>query len=137
MKKTLPQKRTVDAYPKHTGAGTQYWDIEPDDEAYIYKWLMRLLCDFTMESTWNTDVQQDWFKRRPTTYPKSMYGPNSHASILAGICEQKLSNPNKNLSEPQLECVEKLFDVIAQYYANEPEAPQAITFRRKIFTINE
>ena len=135
MKRVLPAKRTITVYPKHTSADTQYYDMEPGDEAYIYQWLMRLLADFTMESTWDPQVQQDWFKRRPKEYPMSKFGPNSHASILAGICEQKLSNPNKNLSEPQLDAVERLFTVIAQYYSNEKNPPQEIRFSKKLFTL--
>jgi len=133
MKKVLPAKRTIDIHPKHTNAGTQYYDMDPDDEAYIYKWLMRFQSDMGMESTWNTEVQQDWFKRRPSMYPKSVNGPNSHASILGGICSQKLENPNKNLSEPQLDAVERMFEVISQYYADLPDAPQAIRFQKKLF----
>lgn len=127
--------RRVSAYPKSTRADTQYWDIETEDEAYIYKWLYRLLADIAESATYDAELQRDWFKRRPGMYPKGQHGPNSHASILAGICSAKLRDPKKNLSSPQLDVVESLFEMIAQYYDQEPDAPEAVIFERKLFTL--
>lgn len=129
------RSRTIPAYPKNTQAQTQYWDLDPDDEAYIYRWLYRLLADITEHSTYDTELQRDWFKRRPGTYPKGQNGPNSHASILAGICSAKLRDAKKNLSTPQLDVVETMMDIVAQYYSEDPEAPESVKFERKVFTI--
>jgi hypothetical protein len=68
-------------------------------------------------------------------YPKGQNGPNSHASILAGICSAKLRDAKKNLSTPQLDVVERMMDVAAQYYDDLPDAPDSVVFERKIFTI--
>lgn len=131
----LIKTKQIAVYPKSTAADTQYWDIDADDEAYIYKWLYRLLADISEHATHDTELQRDWFKKRPGLYPKGKQGPNSHASILAGICSAKLKDPKKNLSTPQLDVVEQMFDIIAQYYDNDPEQPESITFDRKIFSI--
>ena len=129
------KSRKINVYPKSTGAGTQYWDIDAEDEAYIYRWLYRLLSDMTEHATYDAELQREWFKRRPGQYPKGQNGPNSHASMLGGICSAKLKDPNKNLSTPQLDAVEAMFDMIAQYYDNDPDQPESITFERKIFSI--
>jgi hypothetical protein len=129
------RNRVVPAYPKHTTADTQYWDLDAEDEVYIYNWLYRLLADITERATYDVELQRDWFKRRPGTYPKGQNGPNSHASILAGICSAKLRDAKKNLSTPQLDVVEQMMNVAAQYYDDLPDAPTSVTFERKIFTI--
>jgi hypothetical protein len=109
--------------------------MDADDEAYIYKWMYRLLADIAERATYDAELQRDWFKRRPGVYPKGQQGPNSHASILAGICSAKLKDPKKNLSTPQLDVVEQIMDVVAQYYDNDPEQPESVKFDRKIFSI--
>lgn len=131
----LIKSRNVNVYPKSTAADTQYWDIDAEDEAYIYKWLYRLLADISEQATYDTELQRDWFKRRSGVYPKGKQGPNSHASILAGICSAKLKDPKKNLSTPQLDVVEQMMDIVAQYYDNDPEHPESVKFDRKIFSI--
>ena len=132
--KPIPS-RTIPAYPKNTRADTQYWDIDADDEAYIYTWMYRLLADITERATYDAELQRDWFRRRPGVYPKGQNGPNSHASILAGICGAKLRDAKKNLSTPQLDVVETMMDVAAQYYADETDPPTSVIFERRIFTI--
>ena len=131
----LIKSKNVAVYPKSTAANTQYWDMDADDEAYIYKWMYRLLADIAERATYDAELQRDWFKRRPGVYPKGQQGPNSHASILAGICSAKLKDPKKNLSTPQLDVVEQIMDVVAQYYDNDPEQPESVKFDRKIFSI--
>jgi hypothetical protein len=127
--------RRIPAYPKNTQAQTQYWDIETEDENYIYKWLYTFLADMNETATHEPDLQRDWFRRRPDLYPKGQRGPNSHASILGGICGAKLRDAKKNLSTSQLDVVEYLFCIIAQHYAGEASAPEAIVFDRRLFTI--
>lgn len=131
----LIKSKTISVYPKSTAANTQYWDMDAEDEAYIYKWMYRLLADIAESATYDAELQRDWFKRRPGVYPKGHQGPNSHASILAGICSAKLKDPKKNLSTPQLDVVEQIMDVVAQYYDNDPEQPESVKFDRKIFSI--
>jgi hypothetical protein len=131
----LIKSKNVAVYPKSTAANTQYWDMDAEDEAYIYKWMYRLLADIAESATYDAELQRDWFKRRPGVYPKGHQGPNSHASILAGICSAKLKDPKKNLSTPQLDVVEQIMDVVAQYYDNDPEQPESVKFDRKIFSI--
>jgi hypothetical protein len=131
----LIKSRQIAVYPKTTSADTQYWDIDAEDEAYIYEWLYRLLADMAESSTYDPDLQKEWFKRRPGVWPKGKSGPNSHASILGGICSAKLRDPKKNLSTAQLDAVEVMFDVIAQQYAGEATPPVSITFDKKIFSI--
>jgi hypothetical protein len=131
------KSRKVAITPKNTSAGTQYWDIDSaDDEAYIYKWLYRLICDMSELCTHDEEMRREWFKRRPGLYPKGKSGPNSHASIIGGICSAKLTQPNKNLSTPQLDSVEAMFDIIANYYSNEEDAPTSIGFDKQIYSID-
>jgi hypothetical protein len=129
------RSRRIPAYPKSTGADTQYWDLDPDDEAYLYQWLYRLLADMSETATYEPEIQKEWFKRKPGLFPKGKSGPNSYASILGGICSAKLQNPGKNLSTPQLDVVEHLFDIVAHHYGNEPGGPEAVIFDKKIFSL--
>lgn len=129
------KSRKISVYPKSTGADTQYWDIDSEDEAYIYQWLYRLLADMNEWATWEPELQKEWFRRKPGLFPRGKNGPNSHASILGGICSAKLKDPKKNLSTPQLDVVERMFDLIAQHYADEPNAPEAVVFEKKLFEI--
>lgn len=131
--KPLTSKR-INAYPKTTAADTQYWDIDADDEAYIYTWLYRLLADMAEMCTWDADMQKEWFRRRHGVWPKGKNGPNSHASILGGICSAKLRDGKKNLSTAQLDAVEALFEVVAHQYTGETTPPAAVIFDRKLFT---
>ena len=133
---SIIKSRKVVITAKNSAAGTQYWDIDsPDDETYIYKWLYRLVCDMSENCTYDSELQREWFRRRPGLYPKGKNGPNSHASIIGGICSAKLMYPNKNLSTPQLDAVEEMFDIVANYYSNEENPPTSIGFEKKIFSI--
>lgn len=131
------KSRRIAAYPKITRADTEYWDIDPEDEAYIYHWLMTLLADTAEMATYDQDLQREWFRRRPGVWPKGRCGPNSHASMLGGICGARLRDPAKNLSTAQLDAVECLFDVIAQQYADitDQPPPESVVFERKIFSL--
>ena len=131
------KSKTITVTPKISSAKTQYWDMEPEDEAYIYKWLYRLLADMSELSTHDEELKKEWFKRRPGSYPKGIKGPNSHASMIGGICSAKLKDANKNLSDAQLDCVEDLFDIIADFYSDEEDAPKSVTFRKQLFSIGE
>lgn len=129
------KSKTITVYPKKTSADTQYYDMDSSDEAYIYNWLYRLQSDMGELCTYDADLQRDWFKRRPGMFPKGKQGPNSCASILGGVCSAKIQNPNKNLSEAQLDAIEYLFTIIADYYADEPNPPEAVRFNKKLFII--
>jgi hypothetical protein len=131
--KPIPSRR-INAYPKVTNADTQYWDLDGDDEAYIYQWLYRLLADMSETCTFDADMQKEWFRRRHGFWPKGKNGPNSHASILGGICSAKLRDSKKNLSTAQLDAVEVLFEAIAHHYSAEPNPPEAVVFDRRLFT---
>ena len=133
----LIKSRTIAVYPKTTNADTQFWDIDADDEAYIYQWLYRLMSDMQELATYDAELQREWFKRRPGIYPKGKQGPNSHASILGGICSAKLRDSKKNLSTPQLDVVQVMMDIVAQQYSAEPNAPASVVFEKKIFTIGK
>jgi hypothetical protein len=129
------KSKTITVYPKATGANTQYYDMESADEAYVYNWLYRLQSDMGELCTYDPELQRDWFKRRPSTFPKGKQGPNSYASMLGGICSAKIQNANKNLSEAQLDAVEHLFTIIADYYAGEEHPPESVRFTKKLFSI--
>ena len=133
----LIRSRTIPVYPKMTSADTQYWDMDEDDQAYIYQWLYRLMSDMQELATYDAELQREWFKRRPGIYPKGKQGPNSHASILGGICSAKLRDSKKNLSTPQLDVVQVMMDIVAQQYSAEPNAPASVVFEKKIFTIGK
>ena len=130
------KSRKICITPKNTSANTQYWEIEdPKDESFVYTWLYRIVCDISEHATFDEDVKKEWFRRRPGTYPKGKNGPNSHASIIGGICSAKLMNPNKNLSTPQLDAVEAMFDFIETFYKDEENPPTSIGWEKKIFSV--
>ena len=131
------KSKTIFISPKATSAGTQYYDMDADDSAYLYKWLFRLMADMNEYGAHDEEVKREWFKRRPGTYPKGKNGPNSHASILGGILSAKIQNLDKNLSEPQLDAVEAFMDMVSQFYSDEPNPPTSITFQKKLFEIEK
>jgi len=119
--------------PKHTGAGTQYYEIDYEEECYLYDWMIKFLADITEVATHNPDIQREYFQRKPKLFPKGQHGPNSFASMLAGILSTKLHNPKHNLSEPVLESIELIFDTLVEYYKDLPNAPERIQFRQSLF----
>ena len=130
---TRPQHRTVTILPKMTSAKTQYYDISDDDTAYIYDWLIRFLADLTELATHDEELKKEWFKRQPKLYPKGVKGPNSTASMIAGIISAKLANPKHNISEPQLEPLEQIFEMIEVLYSGSDNPPQSIRFQKSLF----
>lgn len=125
--------RHIPIMPKITAAKTQYYEIDADDEAYIYQWLTRFLADTAEMATFDADLQRDLFRRRPDTLPRGRNGPNSIASFVGGIVAARLVNPQHNLSESLLDPLENIFDMIANMYDQEAAAPDAIRFKRKLF----
>lgn len=123
--------RAIAAYPKSTGANTQYWEIEAADRAYIFEFMVRYLANMSEVCTMDADMSRDWFRRRPGVWPKGRGGPNSDASITGGVVDQLLKG--NDLTTVQLDAVERLFDSIANYYSE--EGAVAIRFERKIFRI--
>ena len=129
--------RTIEIFPKATSANTTYYDMEPDDSAYIYKWLYRYLADMAELCTHDEEIKKEFFKRRPGLFPKGKNGPNSFASMLGGICSAKIANPNKDLSESQLDAVSLLFDLISDYYSSEEDPPKSVAFNKKLFVVDK
>lgn len=122
--------RTIRIWPKQTAAKTTYYDISEDDSAYIYRWLMQFLCDCTELATHHVEYQREWIKRRPGTFPKGQNGPNSLASMIAGIAGAKLSNPKHNISEPQLDPLVAIFNELVPMYEDLEDRPERIEFER-------
>ena len=125
--------RTVTIVPKQTSAGTQYYEMSAEDEAYIYNWLTQFLCDIGFESTFDEEWKREFFRRRADSFPKSRKGPNSIASMIGGILGDKCRNPARDLSEPQLDPIELIFDMIGQYY----EGVATVRFSKKLFEFGE
>ena len=133
----MPQatpERVIKLYPKITSAKTQYYELDSKDDAYIHQWLIQFLADLTELATHDEELKKEWFRRKPNAYPKGQKGPNSTASMVAGIISAKIKNPNHNISEPQLTPLEDIFDTIEFMYADEPNAPQRIKFQKSLFT---
>jgi hypothetical protein len=124
--------RTIRIFPKHTAAKTTYYEIGEDDSAYLYRWLMTFLCDMTELATHDSDYQRIWMKRRPGTFPKGQNGPNSLASMIAGIAGAKLSNPRHNISEPQLDPLVAIFNELVPMYEELEDRPERIEFERSL-----
>jgi hypothetical protein len=124
--------RTIRIWPKQTAAKTTYYDITEDDSAYLYRWLMQFLCDCTELATHHSEYQREWMKRRPSTFPKGQNGPNSLASMIAGIAGAKLTNPKHNISEPQLDALVSIFNELVPMYEDLEDRPQRIEFERVI-----
>lgn len=131
---TKPTTREIVILPKLTSAKTQYYDMSDEDTAYIYDWLIRFLADLTELATHDEELKKEWFRRQPRVYPKGQKGPNSTASMIGGIISARLANPKHNLSEPQLEPLESIFDMIATLYSDTDNPPVGIVFRKSLFT---
>jgi hypothetical protein len=129
------KSRTIEINPKATSSGCTYYDMESEDEAYIYRWMNRYLADMAEICTYEEAFKQDFFKRRPGLFPKGRNGPNSIASMLGGICSAKLQNPAKNLSDAQLDAVEYIMDQISDLYSEDEEKPKSVKFVKKLFSI--
>lgn len=128
-----PQIRTIRLLPKITAAQTQYYDMDPEDQQYIQHWLTRFLADISELATYHEDIAREYFRRQPRTLPRGRHGPNSIASMIGGIVSQTLQNPTRNLSEPQLEPLEQVFDIMQPLY--ESESLPRIRFERSIYRI--
>lgn len=129
----LPTYCEIKIIPKHTSAKTQYYELDPEDEAYLYDYMIRFLADISEVATHHPEIQQEYFKRQPKAFPKGEKGPNSFASMLGGIISAKVWNSNHNISEPQLEPIEAIFDTLADFYKELPNAPQPIKFKKSLF----
>lgn len=127
--------RTIRIWPKQTAARTTYYDISEDDSAYLYRWLMQFLCDMTELATHDTAYQREWMRRRPGTFPKGQQGPNSLASMIAGIAGAKLANPKHNISEPQLDALVSIFQELVPMYEDLEDRPERIQFEKVLSEI--
>lgn len=119
--------------PKLTNARTQYYELDNQDEAYIYTWLTRFLADCAELATQDPELQRDLFRRRPDVLPRGRSGPNSFAGFIGGIVAAKMANPRHNLSESLLDPLEMIFEMIARQYSESEDPPQAIRFKRELF----
>jgi hypothetical protein len=120
-------KKIVPAFPKNTSANTQYWELNDQDRAHLLEWMIRFLADIQEECTANADLQREYYRRRPNSFPKGRLGPNSIASMLGGIVNQLFAG--RDLSTPMLDATESLFDIIVNYY----DDLEAIKFDRRLW----
>jgi len=125
--------RTITVIPKATSANTQYYDMNADDEAYIYEWLIRFLAELSETATHDEELKKEWFRRRPEQFPKGKHGPNSISSMLGGIVAAKMINGRHNFTDATLDAVESLFSGMAGYYSELDRPPQPVKFRRSLF----
>jgi len=109
---------TVPIFPKETSAKTQYYELDSDCEEYIYYWLERFLADASEVITHDEELRNMLLKRKPKLFPKGKRGPNSILSFTGGMVANKKVNDDKNISEPQLEGLEFLFNLMSNYYHN-------------------
>lgn len=123
--------KSIAAYPKNTGANTQYWEMSAEDRSYIFEHLVRYLANIQEAITADSSLLTDFYKRRPSRWPRGRFGPNSDASMLGGLVDQLLKG--NDLTTNQLDAVEQMFDTISQMY--EEEGLTGIRFDRRIFRI--
>jgi len=124
--------RVIRLQPKTTGASTQYWNMAPDDEAWLYHHMFRYLCDMTERVTHDHDLARLWLHRRKDLYPRSRSGANSHASALAGICGLRLTRRDKNLSTPQLDVIETIWPQMHLFYSDSDDPVPELRLVREI-----
>jgi len=80
--------------------------------------------------TYSTGARDFWFDPRPQELPRGRQGYNSYGSIIGGIITAKLHQPDRNLSEPQLQALERIFAVAAEYFEDIPR----VEFRRRLWS---
>lgn len=129
-----PPTRNIRIIPKITQATTQYYELDPEDQAYIHRWLCRFLADLSELATYDEALAREYFRRQPRRLPRGRHGPNSIASMIGGIVSQQIQNPRHNLSEPQLDPLEYVFDTMTPLY--EEAELQPIRFQRTIYRIS-
>lgn len=106
----------ISIFPKDTNAKTQFYEIDQEPEDYLYFWMSKFVCEMAEMCTVDEDLRRELHRRRPNTFPKSKRGPNSILGFAGGMCANKLNNPKKNISEPQLEGIENLFRIMSAHY---------------------
>jgi hypothetical protein len=122
--------RTIRIFPKQTAARTQYYEMSDDDSAYVYRWLMIFLCNLTELATHDAEYGREFMRRRPGVYPKGQHGPNSLASMIAGIAGARIENPQHNISEPQLDALVSIFNELVPLYEDQEQRPERIEFEK-------
>jgi len=121
--------REITLTPKITMARTQYYDMSNEDSAYIYEWLIKFLADATELATHDAGLKKEWFATHAKQWPRGRKGANSLASTVAGIVAHKMHNPSHNISEPLLQSIETIFDLIHDLYEQLPNSPQTVRFK--------
>jgi len=127
----MKEVKEIQVSEKNTSATTIYYTIGRDDEAFLYEWLQMFVADMSEVITRDPDMLRELTRRRPGMFPKGKSGPNSVISFAGGMIGNKLRNPNQNLSEPQLDSLEYMFEIIARHYHDDDEA-RPIRFKRGI-----
>ena len=117
----MKERKEIAVYEKSTSAMTQYYTLSLEDEIYIYDWLQLFAADMCEVITRDSDMQRELLRRRPNVFPKGKSGPNSVLSFAGGMIANKKRNSKQNLSEPQLDSIEYMFEIIARHYYDEDD----------------
>ena len=125
--------RTIKCYPKSTTAQTQYWEINSDDETYMYDLLTRYLADMVELATHSVH-SRDQLLTKIDQFPRGRRGLNSIGSTIGGIVSAKKQNPKKNLSTPQLDALDIIFEIIAETYSAHESPPDTVILNRSLLT---
>jgi hypothetical protein len=111
--------RTVYFIPKLTSAKTQYREIDPVDHTWLIgqmlEWTVKMA---TLSNTTHPDlraVRNDYWRKRRATLPRGREGQNSPESMIAGILENMLYDPNpqRDFTQPQCDAIEDISNWMA------------------------
>jgi hypothetical protein len=116
--------RVIKYIPKHTGAGTEYREIEDDDKHWILNQCIRALSVMAeydrIASTDEGDdlwIRDQWWHKKSKSLHKGKDGMNSPCSVLGGIVHNMMfKDPaQRDFSNKQMTDIENIFNGMAHY----------------------
>ena len=100
--------RTLHYIPKITSARTEYRELDPTDHAWLISQMLEWIVKMgTLSNTANSDyklVRNEYWRKRRATLPRGRDGQNTPESMVAGILENMLYDPNPQRDITQRQC---------------------------------
>jgi hypothetical protein len=127
----------IDYNKKHTSAGTTYTQIDEQDLQDLLKNLIDInsqLADLSNNKDINiAQIFTHWYIKPQTKYTRGKRGLNSPMTLINGILKNLLSGTQRDLSMPQLESLELLFQDLEQIEAMSKLSFPKLEFKESLF----